>query len=49
MGSTIAQKLIKSHLLSGDITVGSEIGLRLDQTLPQDATGTMAYLAFETM
>lgn len=33
MGSTIAQKLIKSHLLSGDMTVGSEIGLRIDQTL----------------
>ena len=49
MGSTIAQKLIKSHLLSGDMTVGSEIGLRIDQTLTQDATGTMAYLEFEAM
>ena len=49
MGYTIGQKLIKSHLLSGDMTVGSEIGLRIDQTLTQDATGTMAYLEFEAM
>lgn len=50
MGLTIAQKIIKAHLLSGDIEkVGSEIGLKIDQTLTQDATGTMAYLEFETM
>lgn len=49
MGYTIAQKIIKNHLLSGDMTVGSEIGLRIDQTLTQDATGTMAYLEFEAM
>ncbi|MBP5372826.1 MAG: aconitate hydratase, partial [Clostridia bacterium] len=50
MGLTIAQKIIKSHLLSGDMSkVGSEIGLKIDQTLTQDATGTMAYLEFETM
>ena len=49
MGYTIAQKIIKNHLLSGEMTVGSEIGLRIDQTLTQDATGTMAYLEFETM
>lgn len=49
MGLTIAQKIIKEHLLSGDMTAGSEIGLRIDQTLTQDATGTMAYLEFETM
>ena len=49
MGYTIGQKLIKSHLISGDMTVGSEIGLRIDQTLTQDATGTMAYLEFEAM
>ena len=49
MGYTIGQKLIKSHLLSGDMIVGSEIGLRIDQTLTQDATGTMAYLEFEAM
>ena len=49
MGLTIAQKIIKSHLVSGEMTVGSEIALRIDQTLTQDATGTMAYLEFETM
>lgn len=49
MGYTIAQKIIKNHLLSGDMTVGSEIGLRIDQTLTQDATGTMAYLEFEAI
>ncbi len=49
MSKTIAQKIISSHLLSGDMTPGSEIGLRIDQTLTQDATGTMAYLEFETM
>ncbi|MGN0681662.1 MAG: aconitate hydratase [Candidatus Fimisoma sp.] len=49
MGLTIAQKIIKEHLISGDMTAGSEIALRIDQTLTQDATGTMAYLEFETM
>lgn len=49
MGLTVAQKLIKSHLRSGDMTVGSEVGLKIDQTLTQDATGTMAYLEFEAM
>lgn len=49
MGYTIAQKIIKSHMLSGDMTVGSEVALKIDQTLTQDATGTMAYLEFETM
>ena len=49
MGLTLAQKIIKSHLVSGEMTVGSEIALRIDQTLTQDATGTMAYLEFETM
>ena len=49
MGLTIAQKIIKAHLLSGDMSVGSEIALRIDQTLTQDATGTMAYLEFESM
>lgn len=49
MGKTVAQKIIQQHLLSGDMTPGSEIGLRIDQTLTQDATGTMAYLAFEAM
>ena len=49
MGYTIAQKIIAAHLLSGDMRTGSEIALRIDQTLTQDATGTMAYLEFETM
>jgi len=49
MGKTIAQKIIAAHLLSGDMTPGSEVALRIDQTLTQDATGTMAYLEFETM
>ncbi len=49
MGLTIAQKIIKEHMISGDMTVGSEVALKIDQTLTQDATGTMAYLEFETM
>ena len=49
MGYTIAQKIIKAHMLSGEMTVGSEVALKIDQTLTQDATGTMAYLEFETM
>ena len=49
MGLTIAQKIIKEHLISGEMTVGSEIAIKIDQTLTQDATGTMAYLEFETM
>ena len=49
MGMTIAQKIIKSHLLEGIMEKGAEIGLKIDQTLTQDATGTMAYLQFEAM
>ena len=49
MGKTIAQKIIAAHLVAGDMTVGREIALKIDQTLTQDATGTMAYLEFETM
>ena len=49
MGMTIAQKIIAAHLVAGDMTVGSEVALKIDQTLTQDATGTMAYLEFETM
>lgn len=49
MGNTIAQKIIRDHLISGNLTPGSEIALKIDQTLTQDATGTMAYLEFETM
>ena len=49
MGMTIAQKIISAHLLEGKMETGCEIALRIDQTLTQDATGTMAYLEFETM
>ena len=49
MGYTIAQKIIKNHLVSGKMIPGTEIGLKIDQTLTQDATGTMAYLQFEAM
>ncbi len=49
MGLTLAQKIIKNHLVSGEMKVGEEIALRIDQTLTQDATGTMAYLEFEAI
>ncbi len=49
MGHTMAQKIIKAHLVDGEMVAGSEVGLRIDQTLTQDATGTMAYLEFEAM
>ncbi len=49
MGMTLAQKLIASHLVSGEMIPGQEIALRIDQTLTQDSTGTMAYLQFESM
>lgn len=49
MGYTIAQKIIKEHLVCGEMKVGKEIGIKIDQTLTQDATGTMAYLQFEAM
>lgn len=49
MGQNIVQKIIGSHLLSGQMTPGEEIAIRIDQTLTQDATGTMAYLQFEAM
>jgi aconitate hydratase len=49
MGKTIVQKILEKHLLVGDYEVGKEIGIRIDQTLTQDATGTMAFLQFEAM
>lgn len=49
MGKTLTEKLIASHLVAGTMRPGNEIALRIDQTLTQDATGTMAYLEFETM
>ena len=49
MGLTLTEKIIKAHIVDGEMTKGTEIGLRIDQTLTQDATGTMAYLQFEAM
>jgi aconitate hydratase len=49
MALNLTQKIIKDHLVSGEMTPGSEIALRIDQTLTQDATGTMAYLQFEAI
>ena len=49
MGYTLAQKIIRSHLVSGSMIPGEEVSLKIDQTLTQDATGTMVYLEFETM
>ena len=49
MGLTITQKIIKNHLVSGEMKAGAEVGLRIAQTLTQDATGTMAYLQLEAM
>ncbi len=46
---TLAEKIIKKHLVSGEVKAGNEIGIRIDQTLTQDSTGTMAYLQFEAM
>ena len=49
MGLTLTEKIIKEHIVDGEMVKGTEIGLRIDQTLTQDATGTMAYLQFEAM
>ena len=49
MGKTIAEKIIEAHLVCGEMKKGEDIGIRIDQTLTQDATGTMAYLEFEAM
>ncbi len=46
---TIAEKIIRSHLVSGEMTPGAEIAIKVDQTLTQDATGTLAYLEFESL
>ena len=46
---TLTEKIIKSHIVDGEMIKGTEIGLKIDQTLTQDATGTMAYLQFEAM
>ena len=49
MGKSLTQKIVETHLIEGAWSPGSEIGIRVDQTLTQDATGTMAYLEFEAM
>jgi len=49
MGQNVAQKLIGSHLVTGEMTPGSEVGIRIDHTLTQDATGTMVMLELEAM
>ncbi len=49
MGKNIVQKILESHLVSGKLAPGENISIRVDQTLTQDATGTMAYLQFEAM
>ncbi|MBI4788081.1 MAG: aconitate hydratase [Chloroflexi bacterium] len=49
MGENLARKIIGSHLVGGKMVPGEEIAIRIDQTLTQDATGTMAYLQFEAM
>lgn len=49
MGFNIVQKIIKNHLVSGEMKIGEEIGIKIDQTLTQDSTGTMAYLQFEAL
>ncbi len=49
MGMTLTEKILSAHLVEGEMVKGSEIGIRIDQTLTQDATGTMAYLEFEAM
>ncbi|MDP2949056.1 MAG: aconitate hydratase [Chloroflexota bacterium] len=49
MGKSLTYKIVEEHLVSGELEPGTEIGIRVDQTLTQDATGTMAYLQFEAM
>ena len=49
MGLTLTEKILKNHITDGELIKGQEIGVRIDQTLTQDATGTMAYLEFEAM
>ena len=49
MGLTLAEKILKAHVVDGEFVKGNEIGIKIDQTLTQDATGTMAYIEFEAM
>jgi len=49
VGMTLTEKILKNHLVDGEYNIGNEIGIKIDQTLTQDSTGTMAYLQFEAM
>ena len=49
VGLTLTEKILRDHMVEGESVKGQEIGIRIDQTLTQDATGTMAYLEFEAM
>ena len=49
MAETLTYKILRNHLVEGELTKGGEIGIRIDQTLTQDATGTTAMLLFESM
>ncbi|MBK5246698.1 MAG: hypothetical protein JJE49_05425, partial [Peptostreptococcaceae bacterium] len=49
MGTNLAYKILGNHLISGELIPGSEITIKMDQTLTQDSTGTMVYLQLEAM
>ena len=49
MGFTLTEKILNAHIVEGKPQRGSEVGIKIDQTLTQDATGTMTYLQFEAM
>ena len=49
MGKSLTHKILEQHLVEGKLAAGEEIGIRIDQTLTQDATGTTAFLLFESM
>ena len=49
MAGTLTEKILRAHLVEGTYGTGNDIGIRIDQTLTQDATGTMAYLEFESL
>ena len=49
MGASLAMKILKKHLLRGELKTGEEVAIKIDQTLTQDSTGTMAYLQLEAM
>jgi aconitate hydratase len=49
LGKSVTQKILENHVVEGRFEPGTEVAIRIDQTLTQDATGTMAYLQFEAM